>query len=192
MTIETFSRDIVPIIQAGLALVGLISLFLLWWQIKQTNLWNKLTSKHNFLDVPLSAQLERDLTKSCEKLQIHFDKVLTSEQCKSIRQDVDAYINAKAFLNDAENICAAVRIGSVDIDGAYAVHSARIIRMYDKFIEFIKMVREEYQDDEIYIEFEKTALEWKLRHSESSKKNSDIVIKLNEQLLKQKGTKKKA
>lgn len=42
MSLQEFTRDIIPILQLIVSAFGLASLFLLWWQLRQTNLWNKL------------------------------------------------------------------------------------------------------------------------------------------------------
>ena len=161
MTIQEFSRDIVPILQLIVMVIGLLSLFLLWWQSLQTNQWNKLNSPHNFIDVPLLSKLTQNYNDAFNKLGINPRKnEFTEGETNKIYSDNDAFHAVSAFLNNLENVCAAVSIGCVDEDCAYAVHASGVIRSYYKFSSFINKLRKDFENDEICVELEKIACKW--------------------------------
>jgi hypothetical protein len=63
MTLSEFSRDWVPVLQLVLTAVGLASLFLVWYQIRQTSRWNRLTTQYNFLNNDFNLSLDRSIVE---------------------------------------------------------------------------------------------------------------------------------
>ena len=105
MTLQEFTRDVVPIIGVIVASIGLL---LIWLQIKaaaksitltseslsqasdslkQTSNWNKITSTYNFFDLERNTRIEQDLYKAGEKLGIKFNKQLSTEEMKKLIGD---------------------------------------------------------------------------------------------------------
>src|SRR6185503_17186512 len=122
MKVLEFRRDIVPIAQACISLVGLASLFLVWWQLRQTTLWNKLNSPYSFGNTQLSEQLEVQLNERAKAIGIDAkrDSPLLDHEVTKIFGDDGAFFAAKAFLNDFESLGAAISVGCADTDLAYA------------------------------------------------------------------------
>jgi hypothetical protein len=191
MTLEVFSRDIVPILQLTVMILGLAAVILLWWQIWQTRLWNKLASPHNFLDTERAARLETALFKVLRRLNIDPNSELDNSQVQAVLMDDEAQITLKAYLNDIENICAAVRIGSVDSDCAYAVHSCRVIEIHKRYRLFIKAIQDFYDDPEVYIETQKVAADWERRSLQDREDQQQRLKKLETALINEKGVKQK-
>lgn len=191
MTLQVFSRDIVPIIHLGVVTLGLAGIFLLWWQIRQTTLWNKLNSPYNFLDVERTTRLEKEVFAALRALTIDPNLKLTVADVTKILKDDNAQLTLKAYLNDVENVCAAVRIGSVDKDCAYAVHSTRVVEIAKRNKNFVKAVQDFYRDPEIYIEMQKVAAEWEKRALKDRSKEQIKLQRLQSDLDQQKGVKTK-
>lgn len=163
MSLQEFARDIVPIIQLIVSILALSSLVLLWHQLKQTNVWNKIQSHQNFVDPSTSVAIERqlyDALRDCG-LEAHLNRSITADELKKVMENADCYFALKAFLNDLEMVGAAISIGAADPDFAYAVHSSRFMRAYNLFLPFMQKMRELQSNPAIYIEIEKNALECK-------------------------------
>jgi len=172
MTLQEFSRDIVPIVQLFFTVLALVSLLLLWWQIRQTTTWNKLNSPRNFADLALVSQIERQLVQAFKAIDIeirHLNQSLTPAQIERIMNNDDAYFATKSYLGDLENLGAAVSIGALDSELAYAVHSSRLLRAHRVFGTLIGALRTKFDDREIYIELEKTALKWQEKSAYNKK-----------------------
>jgi hypothetical protein len=185
MTLQEFSRDVVPIIQLIVTTAGLASLFLLWWQVRQTTMWNKLNSPASYANTSLLLQLEHSLVNSLNAIRIDvrsLTRELTSPEVEAIINDDNAYFAAKSYLTDLENLGAAVSIGAIDHDLAYAVHSSRLLRSYSIFSTFITRLREKFGDHEIYIEMEKTALKWKTISLERKQRQLQLLQHLKNQV----------
>lgn len=74
---------------------------------------------------------------------------------------------------------------------AYAVHSARLLRAYKLFKIFIETLREKHDNIEIYIELEKTALDWQRKHLLFADNHKKKLHSLKEALAKEQGAKRK-
>jgi hypothetical protein len=195
MTLTDFSRDWVPIIQTVILLIGVISLPLIWWQIRETRLWNKLQSPFNYVDVEKESKLEKEAQEACLKLGIDLIKKkapLSDEEVHNIREDKGAYYAVKFLLDYEETLCAAINVGNADEELSYAVHSAGVDRCYTLFSNYIKAIRESCDDREIYYELERTALRWRILQAEREEKQISMISKLNKKLEKLSGTPKKA
>nr|WP_320114041.1 DUF4760 domain-containing protein [uncultured Desulfuromonas sp.] len=193
MVLKDFSAEIIPIVQTIIAFVGLISLFLLWWQIRQNNIWNKLRSEHNFIQ-KWHLEFEVNMIKAAQTIGIDLKfrpGPLSDDEISKIVSSEDVLASVTMLLCDIENICAAIRIGAADNDLAYATHSSRIVARYKMFEPLIEYMRTRENDDEIYIEFQKIALEWEARHLSEVEKQKASVATLSDNLLKAKGVCKK-
>jgi hypothetical protein len=158
-------------------LIGLVSLFLLWWQNKQINKWNKLNSPYNFINVSLLSELSRKYFDAFDRLDIDPHKFhLSDKDTDAIYEDNEAFISVTAYLNHLENICTAISIGCADDDCAYAVHANGIMRSYNKFDSFISKMRKSLDDDEIYIELEKVACKYLEQDASTVKKRKRNYI----------------
>ena len=194
MSLQEFTRDIVPILQLIVSAFGLASLFLLWWQLRQTNLWNKLNSPQNFANPSASIDLERKVYDSLKKLGIevsNLNRSITQEELKKIIEDDDSYFATKAYLNDLENLGAAISIGAADPDLTYAVHSSWLLRAYDIFKPFLETIRERQNNPEIYIEIEKIALDWKRKQLSRQEAQQIKIKELEGSLAKARGASRK-
>jgi len=165
MTLQEFSRDVVPIAQLVLTLAGLVSLFLLWNQMRQTTLWNRLSCPLNFIDTELSGRLEAELLRTTTAIGIDLTKIdcLTDEQSSGICSNPDARLAVKNYLTYLENVCAAVQVGAAEPDLAYHVHSVRVEEAWTVFKPFVTQLRKSQDDDDIYRELSKTAVQWSAR-----------------------------
>jgi Domain of unknown function (DUF4760) len=189
MSLMEFSRDIVPILQFCVSFVGLLSILLLWWQLRLTTRWNKLTAQQSFFEKDLSG-LFRDIQSQIKPLGIDLgqgSRPLGRSEAEKILADENAYFAAKKLLNEAENICAYVQVGSVDKDLAYALESARIIKIFQIFQPLVLLIREQNNDNEIFIETQKIALEWQTRHLQIIESQKSELEKLQAKLEMEKG-----
>jgi len=155
-------------------------------------LWNKLNSFQASTDVTRIYNLDKELYTQLRKIQIDPSAFISDEDVEKIHADDAAHLAVKAFLNDIENLCAAISIGAVDYEGAYAVHSARIVAVYARYKKFIEAVRQKYDDDEIYVELEKIALAWQKKYLQTKEIEKQKVQKLKAELDAAKGVKQKA
>lgn len=185
MTLTDFSRDVVPILQFVVTTVGLISLWLLWWQIRESQIWNKLNTQHSITNPDTISRLDRQVCDALKKIGIaptDLNRNLTDDEVNKVFANDDAYFAAKALLADLENMSAALSIGVADPDYSYAVHSSRLLRAYKIFKPFIEQLRHRHNDSEIFIEFQKTAMAWQAHASQAKKLHEKKINELNEKL----------
>jgi hypothetical protein len=112
------------------------------------------------------------------------DRTLTQAEIDAVIADDDAFFATKAFLNDFENLAAAISTGITDSVLAYAVHSTRLLRAHRLFGLFIEAVRRKHGDGAIYIEMEKVALEWQRRQPVEGRKHAKRITRLQAKLAK--------
>lgn len=180
MDLQTFARDVVPLLQLGISALGLLAIVLLWWQMRQAAIWNKLRAHHSFFkDIP-SLELDLLLQKTLRDFEIDYHKPLTDESLKMIEKDIEAIHAVKAYLNEYEELCAAVNVGTVDEELAFATDSARVIHAYSTFERFIAWRRELFSNNGIYLELEKLSKRWLLR-----KRQQDAKAKKRSEELKE-------
>ena len=188
MTLEIFSRDIVPIIQLLASFAGVGGLILLWYQIKLTNAWNKANSQHQMLSNLPSKEDEAFVWKLLEPLTKDESGSITEEAAQAIYSSIDNWVRVKAFLNSFEQLCAAINAGTIDENYAYSVHSARITDVYFRFKNYISYIRVVSNDDEIYIELQKVASRWHERYKATKEERDSQLKALKESLENNKGT----
>lgn len=167
MTLEEFVKNWVPVLSLSVSALGLISLGLVWYQLKLSTKWNKLQGQSIFLNRSLDEQ-EGKVQSRLRPLGIDFHAQiirLTEEEVKAIRADDDAYLQTKTYLNALEDIGAAVRIGFVDEDFAYALEGSRLMKAWEIFQPLAIALRDYHSAEGIYVELENVAAEWRERRA---------------------------
>src|ERR1044071_1516904 len=105
MTLQEFSRDVVPLLQIIISVLGLASLYLVWWQIREARLWNKITTQASLTKVDEMYQLEKQLHDAYRAINIdlrHLQRPFTPAEVKLIRENESASLATKAYLSDLE------------------------------------------------------------------------------------------
>ena len=157
MTLEIFSRDVVPIIQAALSLIGLTGLLFVWLQIRESAKWNKLQAQQAFIQND-SHEYENKVilagTKNGVPLKSRTDSI-TEEELDKILSDDEFYLPVMTLLNDAECIATSINAGLVDWELAYNIHSHRMMRWFNIFRPMIEKLRTDQGEQELYIEIQK-------------------------------------
>jgi len=161
MSLSDFSMDVAPVVQLGVATLGLLGLVFVWYQVRQAAKWNRLRSDYNFLDIEAFLRLSMNVFDTLEEIGISVDGPLSCDDAETILQDRNASLAVKALLNDLENLCAAVRAKCVDRNLAFRIHSSNVITVYDNFRVLIDRIRNEYKDPDLLVELESVALKWK-------------------------------
>ena len=178
MCLTEFTRDIVPIIQAVLTLLGLGSLLLVWWQIRENRLWNRMVASFQLYDEGEATKREKSVIDECKKIGVDIIQKCDEEDLKKIKESTDAMLAINHFLNEQEKLCAARNIGYADDKVLYGIHSDRVIRTFRRFRPYIIYFRAKNDDDEIFIEIEKCAIAWASRlQEEKLQKISQTEIK---------------
>lgn len=165
MTLQEFSRDIVPIIGVIVTTTGLI---FIWLQIrcatqatKQTSSWNSIISIYSFFNIEHNQKLRDRLYSEGKAIDVRFQYALTDEQIKKIRENDECFLNAKEYIKDFETLCAVYQLGALDPELVFSIFGPRVVNEFDVFKPLIDVLRKEKNDMGVMIEFERTALEWK-------------------------------
>lgn len=189
MTLTDFSRDVVPILQVLISFIGVGGVFLLWYQIRTTNKWNKANSQHSMLSNLPSQEIEICVWNIVDKLEKDDTGSITEKSAAKVYENIENWVKVKSFLNSFEHLCAAINAKSIDEDYSYSVHSARITDIYYKFQHYITFIRKLSNDDEIYIELQKVASRWHERYIDTKNKRKKQLIKIEKKLRMEKGAK---
>jgi hypothetical protein len=183
MTLQDFTRDIVPILQLLVSVLGLISLFLLWGQIRQKTLWNKLRTQQTFLS-HITLELQQKLQQAAKKVNVTLKarvEPLSESEIQRIWDDDAAYLALSRFLNDLETTCTAIHIGIVDPEVAYSSHGIRVTRYYKVYSPVIKKLRAHYNSEDILAEFQKLAEEWMEKERQIENERKSIERRITQQ-----------
>jgi len=184
MTFYEFSHDVVPVLQLCLTAIGLTSLFLIWWQAKRTTRWNQVQSHHQFFkDTPNQAH-ERAAHDAAKKIGVNVEDPLDDQAAKKIVEDDEARFAARNLLNDYEELCSAVQVGTVSEKYAYSVDSTRVVRAYKIFKPFIELMREKKGAKDAWTDLQKVALKWEARQLDLREKKEKAIAKLENELAK--------
>src|SRR6516165_2613471 len=95
MTMHDFSTDYAPAIQAVAALLALVSLVLLWWQIKKTNDWSRLSAAFQMMELDKFYRLEEQATKDCKAIGVAFPAAFTMADALNVRNNYNSYHSVK-------------------------------------------------------------------------------------------------
>ncbi len=166
--IQVFSRDYIPILQLLVTTTGLVSLVLLWRQTRESANWNKRntilnkvqTHLENFSESASNPQYERAAHEALKTIGVSMEKELSQEAVNKILLNDSALFAIRHYLNDYEEFCAAVRVGTVDSDFSFALNSFLVTKCYKVFRPFIIAWRSAQGDEDIWIELERLATDW--------------------------------
>lgn len=189
MTPQEFTRDIVPILTLCVTSLGLVSLFLLWWQIRKGIAWNKLSAtREHYNDLP-SQENEIGLQNKLRGIGIDPYKPLTEEQVGKVFDDPELFLQLKLYLNKYEVYCAALAAGLMDEEYARALVGAKVVVLMEVFEKLINRQRKERDLDVIWIEIERLAAEWKINRDIENKRAIEATQKMLLELHKMKSVK---
>lgn len=193
MTLQEFSRDIVPIIQMGLMALALLYLVLVWWQIKQTTLWNKLRAEESYLRLS-DMDLQKAVLDAGKSIGIDLKArttPITENDAQKIWNDDNTYTAVLTLLNSTETIAFAMNAGKVDMDVALEMHGFLISHLFKIYQPFIQKVRDRYQDNHMFLEIEKIQTLWSARQQQRESQLQKEKKRIDE-LRKRQGVPKKA
>ena len=167
--------------------LGLISLLLIFKQLRDTRVWNKLHFTYTFfpdsqefeeLEVFLDERIkfwQRDsaLTQLEVKARIGKEK-LTEAEMKTLAENFDSCVEykdcakellesgrkLKIYLNQIEYYCAAISSGIIDSDSAKNIYCYKFKRAHEKSLPWIEDVRKTKNEASIYIETTKVLNKW--------------------------------
>ncbi len=169
------------------AVLGLLSLGLIFWQIRSTRIWNKLHFTYTFfpspadfegLEVFLDERImfwrrDNPLSSLQVKALIGKEKLSDEEKLKlaecfgtrankeKVEEELyEAGRKLKLYMNQIETYCAAISSGIIDADSAKNVYSYKFRRAYDKALPWIKEMRSIKNEPGVYIEIEKALKMW--------------------------------
>jgi len=119
-------------------------------QMRQTATWNRLLSYHQFFDdipaphkvralqeVLMRLGISREVTRAAALTEAEVRKFLEDKPSDS-NKGLTARRVLQAYLNDFEELCAAVNAGVVEEEYARAIEGARVINTYFGYQRFIK------------------------------------------------------
>lgn len=174
-------------ISAIAAILGLVSLFLILKQIRDSRLWNKLHFTYTYFpnprefeeiemflderiafwkrDDPLNEIEVRVLigkgNVSNEDLQNLAESFGPSAKKDKAEQELyEAGRKLKLYLNQIEGYCAAIQAGVVDSDSAKRLYAYKFRRTYERALPWIVKLRSIMNEDSIYIEMEEVLNKW--------------------------------
>ena len=191
MTLAEFTQEYVPIITLIIMFLGLGSLILVWYQIRVSTKWNKLKEALSYLNNSNITEYEENLIKKT-KGKYKLNEELSTDSIDEIFESKELYFGVKKYLDEIEKISSAVNIGAFDYDFAYTTFSPKVIYNYKTFKNFITKIRSDNDDDnEIYVELEKLALDWETKYLKQKESLSETIARKKKELLFVRGLKKK-
>jgi hypothetical protein len=154
-----FSIDYAPTIQAVAAVLGLVSLVLVWYQIRKTNDWNRNSAAFEIMDLERFYTLEEQATKFCKAIEVPFPSLLNIENASKVRNNYDAYHAVKNLVIFLDRICVAYQAGYVDKEVLAFTYGPIIAGYYSFLFNYISIARQEMGAPEAYHDFGRTAVD---------------------------------
>lgn len=166
---------------------GLLSLYLIYKQLKDARIWNKLHFTYTFfpdslefeeLEIFLDERIsfwKRDSALTDTEVKALIGKEsLTEDELKLLsnafgptakkenaaQELYEAGRKLKLYMNQIEYYCAAISAGIVDAESAKNIYSYKFKRAYEKALPWIKEIRQMKHEPAIYIEISKTLTLW--------------------------------
>ncbi len=179
--------DNADVITAVATSVGLISLFLIFKQLRDTRIWNKLNFTYTFFpdpiafedievfldervsfwkrDNPLSemevkALIGRDSLTPEEATKLSESFGPTADKKEVSHELYEAGRKLKLYMNQIESYCAAISSGIIDSDSAMHVYNYKFKRAYEKSLPWIEKLRSLNNEQSLYIEIAKVLNRW--------------------------------
>lgn len=157
MSIKEFSTDWAPAISAIAAMLSLLSLLLLWYQIRGTNVWNKVAAAFGLMDLDRFYLLEEQATKDCKAISVPFPAPLSLDQARQVRNNYNAYHAVKNLAIFLDRIAVAYQSGYADKEVVAATFGPILVG-YKRVLEsYIQLARTELKSPEAYRDFSRTA-----------------------------------
>jgi hypothetical protein len=185
--------------------LGTLSIVLLWAQFRESNIWNRLISYHQFFSEvpsPPRAQLLMRVLSMEPGIEAPPSayQPLSTEQVERIWSDKGdngrppAKEIVRAYLNDFEHFCGAINVGLVDEEYARELRGTRVIDAYFAYAEAIVRIRKEQEDQaetrvlagspepftsKYYLELQRTATRWHERRRRERELQQQLVEAAN-------------
>jgi hypothetical protein len=137
-------KEVLKLIEAVVGSLGVVSLLLVWSQLRHTATLNKLVSYHQFFhDLPNASKV-RNLYEALLRCKITvptWHAPLSEPERDTLLRDSEEPQNAglivREYLNDFEEFASAINCGLVDEDYAYQLEATRALNAYYGFREVI-------------------------------------------------------
>jgi hypothetical protein len=166
---------------------GLISLVLIFKQVKESRMWNKLHFTYTFFPNPLEFEAieiflderisfyKRNTPLNDIEVKALIGKEPISEDDKKklseslgpacdknkVEQELyEAGRKLKLFLNQIESYCAAISAGIIDSESAKNVYEYKFRNTYEKALPWIEKLRVIKNEPRLFIETEKILKKW--------------------------------
>jgi len=167
--------------------IGLISLLLIYKQLRDSRIWNKLHFTYTFFPNPCEfeeIEIFLDERVSFWKRDSPFSELevkallgretLTEEEQDTLAKSFGASVNKdqtvrelceagrklKLYMNQIESYCAAISSGIFDSESARNLYHYKFKRAYERALPWIEKFRSARNEASIYIETAKVLNEW--------------------------------
>ena len=177
MSMANFLQSILPVANFVVSLIALWGVYLAWKQLNQVNMWNRVKSAADFIDVERGEKLLDKLDAELTRLELPTRGVLLAADAERIANDPEAYKAVTRYLTYFERLAAVINIGAIDNDLAYQFMVCDVVNAQERFSNFISHKRASNNDDEIMIELDKLAHRW--RQSKDAAHTNFIELRRN-------------
>lgn len=174
-------------ITAVAASLGLLSLLLIFKQLRDSRLWNKLHFTYTFFPNPLEfeaievflderisfwkrdsaisdlevkALIAKESLTDDEKKKLSESFGPDADKSKAEQELYEAGRKLKLYMNQIEAYCAAISSGIIDSESAQHVYGYKFRRAYEKALPWIEKVRSHKNEPCLYIEIAKILTKW--------------------------------
>ena len=178
--IAHFSHNVVPTFQLIVSVSGLVSLLLVWYQIRLVAQWNKFNAHHNLLSYLPNEQLDKSVLDTLASHGCARDSEISKQVAALLYDENSSFVVLQAFLNKYEHFCSAINVGAVDEEHAYSLHSGRVIYVFCVYQEFITVVRQRRETDDPCSELQAVATRWAERKEKQKATLKNNIAKARE------------
>jgi len=159
--VHWLATDVSPIVQAVAAVAGLMGLWFVYLQIRDSRTsaeaqhrWAKKEAAYALIDGVAFVALEKAAREECQKLGIKFPSALTREQAKNIRTAYDAYFAVKAVMVTLEKVALAYNQEYSEQAVIERTYGPSLVGYWHCLEEYVAELREQNAPHVVFLELE--------------------------------------
>jgi len=162
------------LIQTTIGITGVVTIILLWWQIKSQLTWNKINLSLNKIDLSVFGEKEKYLSDS--GIDMEKEEMSNEDYEKIINpQNTDLLYRVCDILDMFENFSALYNMNVLNKFFAYEVYSENVLFVYSKFnkiIDFCRVINDPFYYKNLVICADKFS-KIKLKEQKNKKKTKE-------------------
>ena len=131
--------------------LGFLTLIVLWWQLFL--IYKTYKADHERRKKQSTIEYLNEIRKLYRPVEYKLSEKFGVKVIDVDKMSEDDKINVLEFLSIVEHLSTGINVGVFDVELVNRMSGAYFVKMYDKFIPYIRDIRERRHNDNLYCEF---------------------------------------